>query len=152
MNSQEKINRGLSKARRSQKPWLPGPGEFCSWCQTSLEDYGLLSADAAFDQARMQVGKPAQWRQWAHEIVYLSAVETNFFDLKTLKDSDPNFRRVKERFSEIYQAYVARALSGETFSIPASHRIEAQAFNPSDPRHQKAGERALGNMLALFDE
>lgn len=100
----------------------------------------------------MQVGKPAQWRRWGHEIVYLAAVETNFFDLKTLKDGDANFKQIKDRFTEIYESYVDRVLAGETFSIPESHRIEQKPIDYTSPRHKRAGEKSLESLKFLFDD
>lgn len=81
----------------------------------------------------------------------MAAVETNFFDLKSLKDGDPNFKQVKDRFSEVYQSYVDRVIAGETFSLPESQRLEQRPVDYLDPRHKRAGEKALGSLKGLFD-
>lgn len=152
VNSPEKINRGLSRARKSQKPWLPGPGEFCGWCLPRPSDYGMPEAALAFDHARDQCGKPAQWRTWPHEAVYLAAVDTGFFELKSLRDGDQNFKAVRARFCDSYESYVKRVTAGEKLSTPEKFRVTQQPVDYSEPRHRQAGEKTLGGLKGMFDE
>lgn len=152
INSQEKINRGLSKARKLAKPWLPNPGEFCQWCKPGLEDYGLPGAAVAFDDARNQAGKPPGYRHWLHEAVYLAAVDTGFFDLKSVANNSGNYQSVKARFEEKYSAYVQRVIDGEQLSVPEDQRITHQATDRNNPRHKRAGEKTLSRLRGFLDE
>ena len=152
VDTQEKINKGLSKARKVNKPWLPGPGEFASWCALGPEDFGLPTVHMAFEDARMQIGKPAQWRKWKHEIVFFAAVDIGFFELKNLKDGDTTFKEIKNRFSEIYQNYVDRVIAGEEFSLPEHQRLEHKKVDLKNPLYKRAADKALRKVLAMLDE
>lgn len=149
INSQELINRGLAKARGEAKPWLPGPGEFCQWCLPSAQDYGLPSAQEAFDDCRKQVGKPAAYRHWKHEIVYLTAAEFGFFELKTLQDNDKSINSKFKSFERIYQSYVDQVIAGKKFSVPPENRIENHKIKITN-RDKDAGSNSIKNLKDMW--
>jgi len=150
INSTEMIERGMTKLRATDKPWLPAPGEFCQWCKVDRVDYGLPSIDAAFQNARLQCGKPGDYRTWAHEAVYLAAVEVGFFDLKTVQDGSGNFRDVKNRFGQAYGRLCSRVISGEKLAMPEAQRIAKKSTDWNSPRNKIAREKTIETLKNLF--
>lgn len=152
VHSVEMMQRGLVKARAKGSQWIPSPGEFCAWCKPCAEDYGLPSSELAFIEARNESAKAAEFRKWSHEVVRLAAGATGYHDLKTLIDTSARYREIKKMFCEQYDALVHRVMNGETFTVPASHRIEHVEPDYSDPKHNAEGEKVMGRLMGMFNE
>lgn len=146
------IQKGLSKSLDTGIQWIPSPGEFCEWCKPCAEDYGLPSKESAFTEARNESAKALEFRRWSHDVVRIAASNTGYHELKTLADNSPRYRDVSKAFCAEYDSLANRFMSGETFTVPATHRIEMVKVDHNDPRHKKAGESVIGSLKGMFDD
>lgn len=103
INTPDKIELGLQRARRCATPWFPAIGQFVGWCMPGLSDYGLPTPEQAYIDA-------SHHRWYAHPIVYQAAVEVGVYELKT-----QSARRMKSRYIAVYNRFVKRVESGEIF-------------------------------------
>ena len=151
INTPEQIERGLSKARKSTNPFLPAPGEFCSWCQASPEERGFLSPEDAFLHAISECGKGVEVRNWHDSVVFTAATRTGFYSLKGVREGSQEFRALRARFYKYYSESIDRHESGEAI-LELPGRPEKTQKIESTPKAKKLGETTLKNLKGLFDE
>lgn len=59
----EQIEAGMKRARQHEKPFLPSPGEFISWCKEGMTSrYGLPDAQELYDSVMLFRAKRFQFR------------------------------------------------------------------------------------------
>lgn len=89
INTLEKLQIGLKKARQYGKPWVPSIGEFIQWCKPSLQDYGLPEPFEAFKEAcRNAHGvKYNENCTWTHQAVYHAASLAGMYELDKNKNA-----------------------------------------------------------------
>ena len=146
--NQGMIDRGLSKARASENPFLPAPGEFCAWCKPTAADAGLPDPEDAFNHARSEAGKHESIREWNHHAAYLATTAVGFFDMKTVGDKDRALHGLRSRFMAEYAKLVDRVLAGEDIGDTEYVRIEKQPYK----KNKAAGEKAAASIMSMFDE
>lgn len=151
INSDLMISKGMSVARSTTKPFLPGAGEFCSWCLPTAEDAGMPRLEDAFTEAREQAGRGLQVRNWSHPAVYKAATETNLYELKTVANNDPGYRALRKRFEDHYADLTKKVLAGEMLQVNPENRIAPQKVKQT-PRSKDAGEKTLNNLMGMFDD
>lgn len=115
INKPEMLKLGIQKSRRNAKPWMPGVGEFVSWCQPQPEDYGLPSAQEAFQEVnqhiwgyRMNSGNP---HNWSHPAVYWAAIQTPSHERSHM--ACDQWRKIYERS---YEIAVRNVMNGQDLS------------------------------------
>lgn len=111
IHSEQQLQWGLRKARRSESPFWPSVGQFINWCQPDPEDFGLPTPESAFKEAsrNSHPAHPASVDcKWTHAAVYVAARETGGYELANLPrdKSWPLFKRA-------YNIAVRRVLEGE---------------------------------------
>ena len=84
INTMNKLQIGLKKARALGKPWVPSIGEFIEWCKPTLKDYGLPEPFEAYREAcRKAIDiKYNSNPSWTHQAVYDAASKTGMFELE----------------------------------------------------------------------
>ena len=130
----EGVERGLSKARSNDNPFLPSVGEFVTWCQPTAEDYGLPSPEQAYIEA-------AHHRWGKHPIIYLAAKAVGVFEVATKPES-----QMRPKYVKAYRKLLVRVLAGEKFSDQRGglkgidqkmERLEVQGVTPEQAQDAK---------------
>lgn len=109
INKPEMLKLGIQKSRRNAKPWMPGVGEFVSWCKPTPEDFGLPSFNEALIEVNRYIwtyhdvvnGKGYRGQephQWSHPAVYWAAIQTPSADRRSMNAEQ--WRKVYERSYE----------------------------------------------------
>ena len=147
------IERGLSRQRAKPGSFLPSIADFVEDCKPKAEDFGLKSNLEAFEEARIESGKSPEIRKWSHQIVYLAAHRTSINDLATVGNDNKQFLKyVQDKFNHQYDELTKEVIKGEVFEVKESNRIEQVKEDWRKPRHRKAGEKALTNLMSLVNE
>lgn len=115
INRPEMLKLGIQKSRRNAKPWMPGVGEFVSWCKPTPEDYGLPSTEEAFQEVnnhiwnnRMNSRNP---HIWSHPAVYWSAIQTPSHDRGHM-----TYDQWRKVFEHSYSVATRKVMNGEDLS------------------------------------
>ena len=148
VNSEEMINKGMKAARAGGNPFLPAPGEFCRWCLPMPEDFGMPSLSVAWEEARTETGKAAQYRKWSHPAVYLAAASTGFFELKACGGGDQRYRDIKKRFTEHYERMVEKVISGKELSVPKEFQISKDENKFNRKKADKVAATVVSSLLS----
>ncbi|MBC6396296.1 replication protein P [Aeromonas hydrophila] len=111
IHSEQQLQWGLRKARRSESPFWPSVGQFIKWCQPDPAEFGLPTPEAAFREASRNSHPASVDCKWTHPAVYVAAREAGKFELANLPrdKSWPLFQRA-------YSITVRRVLEGEDLS------------------------------------
>lgn len=153
VNTEEMINRGLKVVRAEESPFLPSPGQFCTWCKPTAEDAGMPALEDAFKAARQECGKSKAVRSWPHDAVYVAAQAAGFYDLRSTADTDKGFKHLKSKFERAYKEVAESVISGREIKdgdkVPALPKPEK--YEPTS-KVQKSGEKAIGSILAMLNE
>jgi len=112
INKPEMLKLGIQKSRRNAKPWMPGVGEFVSWCQPQPEDYGLPATEEAFQEVNRFIWNYMKDRHtWSHPAVYWAAIQTPSHDRRHM--TLDQWRKIYERS---YEIAVRNVMNGEDLS------------------------------------
>lgn len=128
----EQMDYGLSRVRQSGTDFMPSPGRFAKLCRGSLELYGLPDDETAFEDACVQSGKPAGFRNFKHAAVFLAASSTGFFDLKTAR-TESEIKIARKRFTRFYRALCDQVMRGEKLVVPEECRIKSKPRKATPP-------------------
>lgn len=122
INKPEMLKLGIQKSRRSDKPWMPGVGEFVSWCKPTPEDFGM----PAFNEALLEVNRyiwtfhdvvegrgyrGQEPHKWSHPAVYWAAIQTPSSDRRGM-----NAEQWRKVFQRSYEYACKKVMSGEDLS------------------------------------
>jgi len=112
----DQIEAGMKRARQHEKPFLPSPGEFISWCKEGLPDiYGLPDAQELYDSVMMFRAKRFQFRSaedypWQSHAEYwlVTKVSSKMTNLsltvqEALKTCDQEIKRLSKKLSQGYE-------------------------------------------------
>ena len=141
----EWINFGI---RKLKDDFLPNPYRFAKSCVATISDHGLPSVAEAFKHARVEAGKRAESRKWVHPVIYKSAVEFGFFELRILMDNDRDFKECRSRFEKIYLEICYQFIDGRQIVVPETHQVTVQ---PKSKASKKFAKPYRANLASLFD-
>ncbi len=131
--SEQQLQCGLRKARRSESPFWPSLGQFIKWCQPDPADFGLPTPESAFREASRNSHPVSGTNNWSHPAVCVAARAAGRYELANLPrdKSWPLFQRA-------YSITVLRVLEGENLSgeIPKAlpKRPEPRPVDPEVAR------------------
>lgn len=108
INTPEKLELGLSFARKSESSWLPAVGEFIGWCTPTAESLGLPNVNEAYREAIFHTPE----KEWSCSLVYFARLSIQQ-ELRTLPEAQ-SFKI----FNRMYEAVLDRILKGEELSAP----------------------------------
>lgn len=149
----DQIDIGVERCCRDPSQFMPSPAQFVEMCKPRASDFGLKSNLEAFEEARIESGKSPENRKWSHQIVYMAAHRTSFNDLKTVGNDNKQFLKyVQDKFNHQYNELTKEVIRGEIFEVTESNRIEEVKEDWRKPRHRKAGEKALSNLMSFVNE
>ena len=104
----------------------PTYAEFIGLCRyQTFSTHGFLEPDDAYRHASIEIGKHSSDRKWNDELVYQTAVEVGFFEIRNSTEA-----KIYGRFKKTYLSLFKRYLSGERFAIPENRQIELQESEP----------------------
>lgn len=111
IHSEQQLQWGLRKARRSESPFWPSLGQFVKWCQPDPEDFCLPTPEVAFKEASRNSHPASVDCKWTHPAIYVATREAGRYELANLPrdKSWPLFQRA-------YAITVRRVLEGEDLS------------------------------------
>ncbi|MBG2647133.1 replication protein [Klebsiella michiganensis] len=143
INTMEQINAGMREARKQDKPFLPGPGQFIKWCKNSGTVLGLTLVDVMGEFHRYNREKGlhtggAERFPWSHPVMYwivtdtrramyqrqLSEAETEKYAAKKLEDW-----ALKVAAGEQIPSPVL-ALENNQEVIPTNHASRQRGYHP----------------------
>ncbi|MBE3966018.1 replication protein P [Vibrio parahaemolyticus] len=143
IHSEQQLQWGLRKARRSESPFWPSVGQFIKWCQPDPMDHGLPTPEAAFIEASRNSHPAYSGNKWTHPAVYVAARGAGRYELANLArdKSWPLFQRA-------YSITVRRVLEGEDLSgeIPKALPQKPEP-RPVDPKVAQQHIERLKKML-----
>ncbi|WP_228730341.1 replication protein P [Shewanella yunxiaonensis] len=111
ISSEQQLQWGLRKARRSESPFWPSVGQFIKWCQPDPAEFGLPTPEAAFREASRNSHPASVDCKWTHPAVYVAAREAGKFELANLPCD-----KTWPLFQRAYSITVRRVLEGEDLS------------------------------------
>lgn len=151
VDSDEKINRGLSLARKDSTPFLPSPAQFCEWCLPTLEERGYLDEYEAFYHARTECGKSKEFRKWHDDVVFTAAEKTGFYDLRSLPDFGASTKAMQNRFTKTYRDLISKKTDGQevTMALPDYTK---KPMPQRDKQSKKTAENAINNLMGMFGD
>ena len=141
INTQEKIDFGINKARREAsdgREFMPSGAMFSGWCEPSAEDMGLPSLEAAYQDL-------IHGRWGNMPIAFRVVFSSQRYNLR-----DMNEVQARKKFTILYRETVQRIANGEKFEIPERPAIAS----PSGTTHTKingpTGNEAMRNLLGMM--
>lgn len=105
--TQDKINRGLRKARLIGGDFFPSPSKFLEWTKPTLDDFGLPSIELAFKEATDNSGRVGVVH-WSHKAIYHAAHQVGLSALAVM-----NEEKAHKAFSHAYQKTCEAVMSGQ---------------------------------------
>ncbi|WP_345869544.1 replication protein P [Shewanella algae] len=135
IHSEQQLQWGLRKARRSESPFWPSVGQFIKWCQPDPASYGLPNSRQAYLEACRNAHRLSEMtnEEWSHAAVYVALKNTGTFDIRNRKEAEtwPIFERN-------YEIAVRRALAGEDLNVEIPKALPPRpAPRPVDPEVAK---------------
>ncbi|EOG7599416.1 replication protein P [Vibrio cholerae] len=143
IHSEQQLQWGLRKARRSESPFWPSIGQFTAWCQPDPAEFGLPTPEAAFREASRKSHPAADRSNWSHPAVYVAAREVGSFELTNLPSSQS-----QPLFERAYKIAIHRVMAGEDLNAEIPKALPEQpAPRPADPEVAKQHIYRLKKML-----
>ncbi|WP_094625780.1 replication protein P [Marinobacter vinifirmus] len=143
VTTEEQLQWGLRRARRSNSPFWPSVGQFIQWCQPDPESLGLPSPEDAYREACAMAHPAADHSRWSHPAVRVAAREISSHDLCTLPATE-----TRRLFIRAYEIAVRRVADGEDLSAEIPRGLPEQpAPRPADP---ETARRHLNRMRQLL--
>ena len=127
----QQIAKAIARCILSGDPWPPSLPQFRRYGEITPAELGLPSLEEAYQAARQQ--RP-DWSQ-VHPIIYHLRQAVGLPDIIVAPDPV-----IRPRFERLYQALVARALAGETFTVPTAcvpqlaHQPSSRITAPGEAR------------------
>ncbi|MDC8854958.1 replication protein P [Shewanella algae] len=145
IHSEQQLQWGLRKARRSESPFWPSVGQFIKWCQPDPASYGLPNSRQAYLEACRNAHRLSEMpnEEWSHAAVYVALKNTGTFDIRNRKEAEtwPIFERN-------YEIAVRRALAGEDLNVEIPKALPPRpAPRPVDPEVAKQHLERLKKMF-----
>lgn len=138
--TQDKINRGLRKARFIGGDFFPSPSKFLEWTKPTLDDFGLPSIELAFKEATDNSGRVGVVH-WSHKAIYHAAHQVGLSALAVM-----NEEKAHKAFSHAYQKTCEAVMSGQALpEIP-------KAIERKEPvkSSEAVANTHLANLKAMF--
>ena len=135
----EMLKRGLDRCVEQFESWPPNPIEFRALCLPQAEDLGLPNEDQAFAQA---VGNVKE----RHPSVLLT-MRNMGSDLFTLRHSDE--KKARKMFADEWARTINFVASGG--ELPEPEKQIPERPKGTEAGRQEAGEKALGEMMGMFE-
>lgn len=108
---------------KEQFVWMPTIAEFLELLRKDLQDYGLPSTLAAYQEACMHSDHPRQ-HDWSHAAVYFAGRATDWFRLRTEDKID-----VFPDFEFNYRQLCQRVVDGEDLEVPIVQALPDNSSN-----------------------
>lgn len=137
----EQVVPGMRRARASEKPFWPAPGEFIKWCQEgSAKDLGLPEVDELMTEFRRYCNERSLYDApedfpWSHPVMYwiIPAMRTEMTERNLTMDE------IRKMANGLLMDWCRKLQAGEQIPPPVV-RIENKARPPST-----VDELGLGN-------
>ncbi|UGC97766.1 P-like helicase loader [Pantoea phage PdC23] len=153
----EQVVPGMRRARASDKPFWPAPGEFIKWCfEGSVETLGLPDQEAVMTEFRKFCNEKALYDDirdfpWSHEVMYWIVPDMRL----EMNERNLTQEEVRKMASEMLTTWAKKLMAGETIPEPVI-RIESKVRPPStveqmglsNEKTQKAGADLLARIRA----
>ena len=110
ISTDQQIQYGLAKARSDDNPFFPSVGEFISWCQPDLKEYGLPSAYDAWREVTAHCHEYIDY-PWKIQAMYEAGRRCGFYEIKRGSISE-------KQFSDVYKKVCEEVMSGAVFEMP----------------------------------
>lgn len=139
VTTEEQLQWGLRRARRSGSPFWPSVGQFIQWCQPDPESLGLPSPEQAYREACAMAHPDADHSRWSHPAVRVAAREIG---------SQLPERERRKLFLRAYEIAVRRVANGEDLAAEISRGLpERPAPRPADPETARRHLRRMRQLL-----
>ncbi|HCG6157820.1 TPA: replication protein P [Vibrio parahaemolyticus] len=145
IHSEQQLQWGLRKARRSESPFWPSVGQFIKWCQPDPASYGLPNSRQAYLEACRNAHRLSEMtnEEWSHATVYVALKNTGTFEIRNRKEAEtwPIFERN-------YKIAVRRALAGEDLNAEIPKALPPRPTSrPVSPEVAKQNIERLKRMI-----
>jgi len=107
IDSSEKLNIGLKKARDEGGDFFPSPAKFVSWCKPTPQDFGLPTLERAYKEAIDNSGRVGTLH-WTHNAIYHAATQVGLKALSVMNDE-----KAHKAFSHAYQKTCEAVMTGQ---------------------------------------
>ncbi len=151
INRIEQLQHGLNKCYLMEKPFVPTPGEFITWCKPSPQDLGFPSTDEAY---MISITMNRQFSDYKHPDQRVDVVIRNAIkQIGTLSYRDMKTEAAQKIFKTYYDISLKQFLEGKLQIIP---RTITQTPEPhpsdksrSDAARKKAMDAIRGMGIAI---
>lgn len=141
IDSSEKLNIGLRKARTEGGEFFPSPAKFVAWCKPTPEDYRLPTFDAAYREVSSKCGYVGHV-EWSHPAVYHAITQVGIFDFGQMSHD-----KALSAFKNAYKLTVESVMRGEKLpEVPKA--IERKEPQKSDPNTAHIHLAAMKKLLS----
>jgi hypothetical protein len=125
----------------SESEYLPTLNKMLNACRHVAMPAGLVSARKAYQEACNKTTPKAN-QLWSHPVVYLAGRDTGWHMLAHETES-----KALPAFSDIYQHYIDRLLSGENFRIEKTALVPELSELPATKKHNQEKLEDLKKLL-----
>jgi len=107
IDSSERLNIGLKKARDEGGDFFPSPAKFVAWCKPTPQDFGLPTFENAYREVCDKCGYVGHV-EWSHAAVYHAISQVGIYDFRQMTHD-----KALSAFKNAYKLTVEAVMRGE---------------------------------------
>jgi hypothetical protein len=143
ISSIEQLQYGLNRCYLMEKPFVPSPGEFISWCTPTPKELGLPSYDDAFDES-CKNSHPSATKAWTHDVVYYAWSKTGSYDLCNKPSAV-----IRPKFDEYYKEAIKLHTQGKILRQIENNPPPPKRRMDGKPMTREQAMAAIGKMIPI---
>lgn len=144
INNVTQIQYGLNHCYLMEKPFVPTPGEFISWCKPSPQSLGFPSTDEAYTAS---IVMNRQFSDYRHPDARVDTVIRHAINqIGTSTYREMKIDNAKKTFKTYYEIALRQFMEGELKVIPKALPEKAQAHPADKGRADEARKRCMDEL------